>query len=412
MLSAEAYSFRQKSRLAISLSWIAGYTNTISIIACGQVISHQSGNSTHIGKAIGELILGESNAGRDARYYGFLVGMFVLGAVCSAFLTEGARRAGRASKYVLPISLEGILLSIFLLLLLVHPHVAAGDARDLYLLTGVAALAMGLQNATITKISGAIVRTTHVTGVLTDIGLEAVQLFLWWRDKLGSARAGRYARVLKVSRRHPSALYLLLLGSIFLSFGFGATLGTIGFTEIGPAALLAPVLFLVSLVILDFRKPIADVREIDPTHDPELTALDANLKVLLPPELGIFRLAHHKAGRLHHAPDFGAWVDRVPHHWRVIILVISPLTQFSVGSATSLLKAGQRLKADHRTLLISGMNRSQFKTLIDCGLTKVIDLDNFVPDLEFAIARGINLAGQTVELTAETQRRGEGENGG
>lgn len=391
MLSAEAYSFRQKSRLAISLSWIAGYTNTIAIIACGEVVSHQSGNSTHIGKAVGGLILGESSAGRDACYYGFLVGMFVLGAIGSAFLTEGARRAGRASKYVLPISLEGILLSVFLLLLLVHPHVPGSDVRDLYLVTGVAALAMGLQNATITKISGAVVRTTHVTGVLTDIGLEAVQLFLWWRDKLRSTRAGRYTRVLRVSRRHPSALYLLLLGSIFLSFGFGATLGTIGFMKIGPSALLAPVLFLAGLVVLDYRKPIADVREIDPTHDPEFAGLSAELKALLPPELGIFRLVHHKTGQLHKAPDFAAWVDRVPRHWRVIILVVSPLTQFSLGSATSLLKAGQRLKADRRTLLITGMNRSQFKTLVDCGLTRVIDLDNFVPDLEFAIARGMNL---------------------
>jgi hypothetical protein len=32
MLSAHAYSFRQKSRLAISLSWIAGYTNVITLI--------------------------------------------------------------------------------------------------------------------------------------------------------------------------------------------------------------------------------------------------------------------------------------------------------------------------------------------------------------------------------------------
>jgi hypothetical protein len=30
---------------------------------------------------------------------------------------------------------------------------------------------------------------------------------------------------------------------------------------------------------------------------------------------------------------------------------------------------------------------------VDCGLTRVIDLDNFVPDLEYAIARGMNLAG-------------------
>jgi hypothetical protein len=73
-------------------------------------------------------------------------------------------------------------------------------------------------------------------------------------------------------------------------------------------------------------------------RDKELTALFGNLKTWLPEDVGIFRLAHHKAGRLHKAPDFGGWADRIPHHWRVIIL------------------------------------------------------DNFVPDLEYAIARGMNLA--------------------
>ena len=40
MLSASAYSFRQKSRLAISLSWVAGYTNVILVILCGVVVAH------------------------------------------------------------------------------------------------------------------------------------------------------------------------------------------------------------------------------------------------------------------------------------------------------------------------------------------------------------------------------------
>jgi anti-anti-sigma regulatory factor len=184
----------------------------------------------------------------------------------------------------------------------------------------------------------------------------------------------------------------VLLASIFGSFLFGAALGTVAFVKIGPIALLAPILFLCYIVGVDYFTPIADVREIDPTQDKELQALFGNIKSLLPPDVGIFRLAHHKAGRYHHAPDFGAWVDRVPRQWRVVILVISPLTQFDQETATSLLTAVQRLRSQGRTLVISGMNRVQFKALENCGLTKVIDLDNFVPDLEFAIARGMNLA--------------------
>jgi len=40
MLSSQAYSLRQKSRLAISLSWIAGYTNAIAVLFCARTVSH------------------------------------------------------------------------------------------------------------------------------------------------------------------------------------------------------------------------------------------------------------------------------------------------------------------------------------------------------------------------------------
>ncbi len=396
MLSAEAYSFRHKSRLAISLSWVAGYTNVIMMIAAGEVVSHQTGNSTHFAAAIAGFFLHDPAAIHNALYFGFLVGSFLLGAIASAFMTEGARRAGKASKYILPMGAEAALLSILLVVLAIHPH--PNDRwTTLYLTTGLAALAMGLQNATITKISGAVVRTTHVTGVITDLGLEGVQLFLWWRDKLASAKAHRYGRVLKVSRRHPSALRVLLLGSILGSFITGAALGTIALVEFGPCALIAPVLFLLWIVIVDYFKPIADVRQIDPTRDTDLATTIDTLRSLLPPQVGIFRLAHHRVGAMHHAPDFSTWAQRIPKHWRVLILVISPLTQFDQDSATSLLATVRQLRDGGRILVISGMNRRQFKTLMDCGLPNVIDLDNFVPDLEFAIARAMNLARESVE---------------
>ena len=45
MLSARAYSFRQKSKLAISLSWIGGYVNTVLFLICGSFAAHMSGKS-------------------------------------------------------------------------------------------------------------------------------------------------------------------------------------------------------------------------------------------------------------------------------------------------------------------------------------------------------------------------------
>ena len=163
------------------------------------------------------------------------------------------------------------------------PLDAQHSARLLYALSGIASFAMGLQNATITRISWAVVRTTHVTGVVTDLGLEGVQYVMWLRDKTRARRAGRAGRAICVSRCHPSVLRIALLASIVGSFLFGAAAGAMAFTHLPQFAMLAPVCFLLWITWVDYRKPIADVRELDPLADPDMTQYGGHLKNLLPP---------------------------------------------------------------------------------------------------------------------------------
>lgn len=396
MLSAAAYSFRQKSRLAISLSWVAGYTNVVLFILCAVVVSHATGNVTHVGQKLAEL------RPLDAwRQGGWLVVLFFFGAVASAVMTEGARRRGLVSKYVLPIAVEAMLLCT-LAVLINYYALNAGTSVTFarspnldYALSGIASFAMGLQNATITRISGSVVRTTHVTGVVTDLGLEGVQYLMWLRDKMRVRKAGRAGRVLRLSRRHPSVLRIALLASIVGSFGFGVLAGTIGFERFPGYAMLVPVAFLLWMIYVDYRKPIADVRELDLTRDPEMTSdFGEGLKSLLPPELGIYRLTHHRKTVQHHAPDFQLWVDRVPEHWRVIILAVSPLTHFDPDAVLDLSAAVQKLRAQRRDLIICGVTRPQYKVLNTGGLTDLLGLDNFAPDLDLALARGLNVVGE------------------
>ena len=82
MLSARAYSFRMKSRLAISLSWIGGYVNTIGWMFCGAAVSHMSGNATHFGQAVANLFTAPRELG-GALFFGFLLFSFFLGACAS-----------------------------------------------------------------------------------------------------------------------------------------------------------------------------------------------------------------------------------------------------------------------------------------------------------------------------------------
>jgi uncharacterized membrane protein YoaK (UPF0700 family) len=89
---------------------------------------------------------------------------------------------------------------------------------------------MGLQNAVITKISDAEIRTTHVTGMITDIGIQMGKLFYFNR------RAGE--EPVRADRR-----YLGLLALLVTLFFAGGTLGgelypRLGFHLMLPLALL------------------------------------------------------------------------------------------------------------------------------------------------------------------------------
>ena len=103
-----------------------------------------------------------------------LVAAFVLGTAASAVLLNAGRRRGMAHIYALSILAEAALL--------------AGLACAVLLSYGLSFL-MGMQNVVVTRISDARVRTTHVTGMVTDIGIELGNLLnLAWHRHGGCGR--------------------------------------------------------------------------------------------------------------------------------------------------------------------------------------------------------------------------------
>jgi uncharacterized membrane protein YoaK (UPF0700 family) len=84
-------------------------------------------------------------------------------------------------------------------------------------------LAMGLQNATLTHFGPLTVRTTHVTGTLSNLADELVQYLVWFKAHAGSA--GRFSHAVRASRAQPSFRAACFLASAWLSYGAGATLG-------------------------------------------------------------------------------------------------------------------------------------------------------------------------------------------
>ncbi len=248
-------SFTQQARLAITLAWVAGYTNTVALVACGAAVSHVSGTTSRLGIDAAE---GRWAAGLFAL---FLLVSFFLGALASGACSEIARRRGWASAFALPIAVEAALLLLFALGLELSAPESRSGGTTLYTLTGVATMAMGLQNATITRISSGVVRTTHVTGVLTDLGIETAQCLLWLSEK----------RSVRAMHTHPAARRLALLVSIIGSFALGAGLGAFAYGAIERWAMNPPVLFLIWLIYRDLKSPIARFRT-PPRTTPEREA--------------------------------------------------------------------------------------------------------------------------------------------
>lgn len=387
MLSAQAYSFRMKSRLAISLSWIAGFVNAVTFLVCGIMTSHVTGSAT---VALLRNVEGQREL---AGYAAFAVGAFFAGTMLSAVLTEGARRAGRRSKYVLPIAVEAVLLAVLATEIQRVGGIEAVHGRSWWTITGLAAAAMGIQNATITRVSGSVIRTTHMTGVITDVGLESVQLLFRWRARQRGATPVRRSRLLRIARREPSVLRVLLLLSIFGSFVFGAAIGTAAFHWNPSLAMLVPVVFLGWIVLMDVRSPIADVRELDALADLAVAGT-SSLRDWLPPTVGVYRL--HAAGRRggNRAPDFQLWVERLPRRWRIVVLCFHASVLIDEDAAAGLREAAQSLGRDGGRLIVASLTPAQFAAFERFGVFRAIPRDDVWPDVEFALARAVSLAAE------------------
>jgi uncharacterized membrane protein YoaK (UPF0700 family) len=155
--------------LAFYLTFIAGAANAGGFMAVHQYTSHMSGIVSSLAD---NLVLGELELLLSG-FTGFV--FFLFGAGVSAILINWGRRRNLRSIYALPLALEAALLTVFALSGFLGPI-----ERDLALMIiALLCFVMGLQNAIITKLSGARIRTTHVTGLVTDTGIELGKLFYW-----------------------------------------------------------------------------------------------------------------------------------------------------------------------------------------------------------------------------------------
>lgn len=158
-------TLKHNLQIASVLSFVAGIVNVVGFLSIKQLTTNVTG---HFALFINDVANFEFWKGTIYFLYIF---SFLFGSFMSSFLIEKFKENKKLNVFILPTIIESIVLISIALLSNIF------EVKYLDLIACLLLFSMGLQNSYVTKISNAVVRTTHLTGLFTDLGIEISQLF-------------------------------------------------------------------------------------------------------------------------------------------------------------------------------------------------------------------------------------------
>ena len=221
-------TFSHNLRLATLLSFVAGIVNVSGVLGLKTLTTNVTGHFAFFAEKI---LLQEYSAA--ITFFVFTL-FFLLGAFTSNFTSEIMLRIAPKYSHVIPIGLE------FCILFCVGFF---GQESEIITVSGriiafSLLFAMGIQNSLVTKISLSTVRTTHLTGLFTDLGIELSQLFFY--------------KKLEEKKKLKTSIYLRL--SIITFFFIGCVLGGFIYQKIQLKTLLVASVFLLIALFYDYLR--------------------------------------------------------------------------------------------------------------------------------------------------------------
>jgi uncharacterized membrane protein YoaK (UPF0700 family) len=236
---------RKNAVLAGYLAFIAGFVNSGGYVLIGSFTSHVTGS-------VGRLANDFATADVGAAVFAFLlIACFFLGAFVASVIVESSDPHRTPTAYGQALLLESGLLSLFIFVAglsqATHPRIRDAEAALL-------CIAMGAQNSLVSSLSGSVIRTTHLTGVITDLGIEASRWYRWHRAKLQLPhllRGGRLAERPKLSK---VAIQLIIVGA----FMAGAVLGAVMTLHASRWSMILPAVAVLLASVLAFRQQKGD----------------------------------------------------------------------------------------------------------------------------------------------------------
>ncbi|SDH28103.1 YoaK family protein [Winogradskyella thalassocola] len=215
-------------QIATILSFVAGIVNVTGFLAFKQLTTNVTG---HFALFIDDVANFEFWKGTIYFLYFF---SFLFGSFTSSFLIEKYKENKRLNVFALPTIIECVILATIGIL----SNFVELEYPDLIICTLL--FAMGLQNSFVTKISNAVVRTTHLTGLFTDLGIDISHLFF----AKYSAHKGKLKSNIKLR------IYIILF------FFAGGLVGGFIYSKINlklNTLIFGAIILLISLFYDDFR---------------------------------------------------------------------------------------------------------------------------------------------------------------
>ncbi|MBA4275774.1 YoaK family protein [Flavobacterium sp.] len=162
-------TFAHDLRLATLLSFVAGLVNITGVLALKTLTTNVTGHFAFFAEEIMR-----HDYATAFTFFIFTI-FFLMGSFISSFLEELVAQKNSEFSHIIPITLEMlILIGVGFLGYQSSIFTFEGKLTAFFML-----LAMGIQNSLVTNISKSTVRTTHLTGLFTDLGIELSQLFFY-----------------------------------------------------------------------------------------------------------------------------------------------------------------------------------------------------------------------------------------
>lgn len=219
-------TFQHNLAIASLLSFVAGMVNVVGFLSIQQLTTNVTGHFAFFMEEVMKWKLWEGFA-----YFLYIL-FFLAGSFFSNLLVEAGLRHSEKKAFLRPVLIEAGLLLIAALagpkIIQTHPNTLA------YILL----FSMGMQNSLVTSLSNATVRTTHLTGLFTDLGIELSQLFFYKKQE-------QQERL-----RSSIRLRLTIIGFFFL----GGIAGGLPFSKVGLHILLLAVFLLLAGLLYDAVK--------------------------------------------------------------------------------------------------------------------------------------------------------------